>query len=215
MKKILLVIAAFVLYSSARSQNLSFGPTAGFGHSWLSLSENDGLKNKFHSSYNVGGKLVYSFVSSWGISADVKFSSEGGTKQFEGENTEYNYRVNYVRIPLQAIYFFEQLGDRARPKVSIGPSFGFLVGGESKQEENGTETTSVASKDLFSGFDFGLNGAIGCNIRVGKATWLNTDITYYHGFSNIADNGDVKIRNRGLGLNIGLLFPIGTVKPAK
>jgi hypothetical protein len=216
MKKMSFVIVAVMFFSAARSQNLSLGPTVGFGHSWLSLSENDGFKNKFHSSYNIGGKLVYSFVSSWGISADVKYSSEGGTKELDDVgNTKYDYRLNYIRIPLQGIYFFEQLGDRARPKISLGPSFGFLIGGESKQNGGGG-VNSIASKDLFSGFDFGLNAAIGCNIRVGKATWLNTDITYYHGFSNIAeDGGDLKVRNRGLGINVGLLFPMGTVKPDK
>jgi hypothetical protein len=45
---------------------------------------------------------------------------------------------------------------------------------------------------------------------VAKATWLNADIGYYHGLTDMSTGGDAK--NRNLGLNVGVLFPLGTVK---
>ncbi|MEI9810142.1 MAG: porin family protein [Bacteroidota bacterium] len=153
-----------------------------------------------------------------GISADLKFSSEGGTLQSDegGDEYKYTYRGNYIRLPLQGIYFFGELGDKVRPKVSLGPSFGFLVGGKSKLEVNGTKTDEADSKDAFTRFDIGLNAAAGANFRIGTNKWLNTDITYYHGFSNVFEDAgekNKKVRNRGLGINIGITFPLGTVKP--
>jgi len=193
---------------SVHAQNLSLGPTAGFGHAWTS-SDNGGVDGRFHPSYNFGGKLVYSFVSHWGISADVKFSSEGETLGPDKDNKTV-YRANYIRVPLQGIYFFGDYGNKVRPKISAGPSLGFLVGGESSQYTNGNQTNVVKTKDYLNSFDLGLTGAVGMNIRVAKATWLNADIAYYHGLTDVVDNASAK--NRNIGLNVGILFPIGTVK---
>ena len=220
MKKILSLAAITLIAGSLNAQTLSFGPTAGFGHSWLRLPDDagDNVNREFHPAYNLGAKLVYSFVSDWGISADVKFSSEGGTFEENGGGTEskYRYRLNYVRVPLQGIYFFEQLGDRVRPKVSLGPSFGFLVGGKIKNEEDGNTVSEADAKDFAKTFDFGATVAVGANFRVGGDKWLNADISYAHGFTGVADNGasgSDNFKNSGLGINIGLLFPLS--KPGK
>jgi outer membrane protein W len=208
MKRIMMVLALASGAMAVHAQNLSLGPTAGFGHAWTS-SDNGNVDGRFHSSYNIGGKLVYSFVSHWGLSADVKFSSEGETLGPDKDNKSV-YRANYIRVPLQGIYFFGDYGNKVRPKISVGPSLGFLVGGESKEYVNGNETAVVKTKDYGKSFDFGLTGAVGMNVRVAKATWLNADIAYYHGLTDIADNADAKHRN--IGVNVGILFPIGTVK---
>lgn len=208
MKRIMIVLALASGAVAAHAQNLSLGPTAGFGHSWTS-SDNGNVDGRFHPSYNIGGKLVYSFVSHWGVSADVKFSSEGETLGPDNDNKSV-FRANYIRVPLQGIYFFGEYGNKVRPKISVGPSFGFLVGGEYKTYSNGNVTNTVKTKDIAESFDFGLTGAAGLNVRVAKATWLNADIAYYHGLTDVVSNGDAK--NRNIGVNIGVLFPLGTVK---
>lgn len=213
MKRIILVLAIVSSVVIVNAQNLSFGPTVGFGHSWTN-SDKGSLDRMFHPSYNVGGKLVYSFVPHWGVSGDVKFSSEGQTIGNDGENKIVG-RANYIRIPLQGIYFFGNYGDAVRPKISVGPSFGFLVGGETKVRVNDEVTSTVKSKDYAEGFDFGVTGAIGANFRVAPNTWLNTDIAYYHGITDVLKNevNGKNAKNRNLGLNIGLTFGIGTVRP--
>lgn len=204
----------FGFLAFVNAQNLSLGPTAGFGHSFVS-HDNDDNDNEFWPSYNAGAKLVYSFVSHWGISAAVKFSGEGAKQSALAGNDEYEYRyrANYIRVPLEGIYFFGELGDAVRPKLAIGPSFGFLIGGESETKINGTVNNTVKTKDVFDSFDFGLTGAAGANFRLGGDKWLNTDITYYHGLTDISTSPVAgKIKNRNIGLNVGILFPIGTVK---
>jgi len=208
MKKATIFGAFIMMAFGATAQHLSLGPTAGFGHSWLSDGES-ASKNRFNPSYNIGGKLVYSTLTNWGFSLDAKFSGEGGTI---GDNSDDKtvINLNYIRVPVQAIYFFGKVGNAIRPKVSLGPSFGFLIGGKTKDYENGNLVTEVKSKDYVKSFDLGINGAVGLNFRIAKATWLNADISYTHGLtdlSKISGNGDLKQRN--LGLNVGVLFPIG------
>lgn len=209
MKTMTIALVLFFSVSALHAQHLSFGPTVGFGHSWLSV-EDATYNNEFHPAYNAGVKLVYSTNTNWGFSADVKFSGEGGKIEDElaGTSFEYRYRANYIRVPLQGIYFFGQHGNAVRPKISLGPSFGFLVGGEIATKTNGVETSVVKTDDVFDGFDVGATGAVGANFSLGGGKWLNTDISYYHGFTNVAD-ASPRVRNRNLGINVGLLFPLG------
>lgn len=195
-------------------QHISLGPTVGFGHSWISTGSavSPGFDdNSFHATYNAGVKMVYSIQTHWGVSADLKYSSEGGT--FENNaNDKMIYRANYIRVPLQGIYFFGKYGDRVRPKVSLGPSFGFLVGGETKYKANDDKIAEGKAKDVFDNFDAGITGAIGANIRVARNTWLNTDVGYYHGLTNMNDVSSNNMKNRNLALNVGLAFGIGSGK---
>jgi hypothetical protein len=211
----LLLTALTALSVNAQiKQRFSIGPTAGFGHSWLSMDEKlGGYDSKFHSSYNIGAKIVYSIQNHWGLSADLKYSSEGGSfKEDNNEDNKVIYRASYIRVPIQGVYFFNDYGDKCRPKISLGPSFGFFVGGDSKTEVGGETAAEVDSKDLFKGFDFGLNAAVGTNVRLSPATWLNADVNYYHGLTNVHEAGNNDWKNRGLGLNVGVLFGIGDGK---
>lgn len=210
MKTLVTVIVVFVLsLSSLKAQHISIGPTAGFGHSYLNVEESN-LSNKFFPSYNAGFKFVYSIVSHWGVSVDLKFAGEGGKASGNvlGDEFETKIRAHYIRIPIQGIYFFGKLGDAMRPKISLGPALGLLIGGEATQKMNGQEISSLKTRDVLEGFDFGINTALGANFRLKGDKWLNTDITYYHGLTNISASVST-IKNRSIGLNIGLTFPIG------
>lgn len=212
---VLLVGMSVAVYANAQ-QHISFGPTIGFGHSWINTENavSPGYDNKFHSAYNVGVKMVYSIQTHWGVSADLKYSSEGGS--FENGNNELVYRANYIRLPVQAVYFFGDYGDGVRPKISFGPSFGLLAGGDTKYMSNDQKISEDNSKDLFKTFDAGLTGSVGANIRLIQRQrgniWLNTDIGYYHGLTNMNDVSGNEMKNRNLALNVGLAFGIGTGK---
>ena len=207
MKNFVILFAVCFCANSLTAQHISIGPTVGIGHSWLNSNVTTGDKNLFFPTYNAGVKLVYSIESNWGVSADVKFSSEGGSRGVDGNNKTVD-RLNYLRIPIQGIYFFGKYGDKIRPKISIGPSFGFLVGGKEKIYSNGKMVQEFQNENNFNKLDIGLNAAVGANIRICKSTWLNTDLTYYHGLTDIS-KGASNLKLRGIGINVGLLFPFG------
>ena len=207
MKNFVILIAVCLSATSLSAQHISIGPTVGVGHSWLNSNASTADKNLFFPTYNVGAKLVYSIKSNWGVSADVKFSGEGGSRGVDNNNKTVD-RLNFLRIPIQGIYFFGKYGDRVRPKISVGPSFGFLVGGKEKVYSNGKMVQEFENKNNFNKLDVGLNAAVGANIRICKSTWLNTDLTYYHGLTDIS-KGASNLKQRGIGINVGLLFPFG------
>ena len=198
------IISMIGLSAVAQKQNLSFGPTAGFGHAWMSNTTN----GKYKPAGNVGLSLLYSSSPHIGFGADLKYSIEGNKTQTgirEVENT-----LNYVRIPLKVIYFFGEYGDRLRPKLAVGPSFGFLVGGNREISDNDGLVSKVKAKDLYKSFDAGIGAVAGLNYRLVKNTWFVAEVNYYNGLTNINEVANLNNKNRNIGLNIGVNFGIGT-----
>ena len=197
MKKLMLTLFAITSFIFAQAQlNLSLGPNAGFGHTWTSGSGD----NTYQPAGNFGLAAVYSHNNHLGLGVDLKYSIEGGKKEIA--NVDVKTRLNYLRIPIKGIYFFRDYGASLRPKISLGPSFGFLVGG--KQEIESTETDV---KDSYKSFDVGLLGSAGLHYNLVTNTWLHFDVSYYHGLSDISESAETN-RNRNIGINLGVAFGI-------
>lgn len=178
--------------------NIAAGPVAGFGHSWI--SNVDG-KTRYKPSGNFGAQLYYSATPNVGIGAALLYSIEGGENRISGST--YTARLNYLRLPIQAIYFFGQYGDRVRPKIAFGPSVGFMVGG--KQMLNTSET---GVSDDYKSIDFGFQANAGIHYRLVSGVWLTMDMGYYQGLTDVSE-AVLKNRNRNLGFNLGLAFGVG------
>jgi len=156
------------------------------------------------------------------VGADAVFANEG----FKAENTvsgnkfTNNTNLNYIRVPLKLSYFFGGLGDKFRPKLYAGPSLGFLVGGKTKFETENLASGAVVktetdSKNNYKSFDFGVMGGIGFNYRIGTATWLNLDLNYTNGLTDVTKGESNWNANRNYGIAVGVAFPLGTIKQAK
>ena len=171
----MIIVATLGIGIISKAQTFSIGPTGGFGHSWITNSAGD---SKFNPAWNAGIAAVYSTNSHWGIGADVKYSAEGNKVEELGITNTIN--TNYVRVPLKAIYFFGKQGDLVRPKISAGPTFGFLTDASEATSDEGVKVKTDIS-DNIKGFDFGVNAAAGLNFKVAQRTWLNTDVAYYRG----------------------------------
>lgn len=199
MKRLIFASICTVLTVGAFAQkNVSLGPVAGFGHSWIKGGEGD---NKYKPSGNFGVQIVYSATENFGIGGDLQYSIEGAKRELGGE--DFTTRLNYLRIPVKAIYFFGDFGDKVRPKVSLGPSVGFLMG--AKQEMDGGSDIDV--KDEFKKMDIGVHANAGLHYNIVTNTWLTFDLNYYNGLMDISEiSGDHK--NRNLGLNVGVIFGI-------
>jgi len=199
MKKFLLalIISGSVCFTASAQSKFSLGPNAGVGGSWISNSTN----SKTKLAGNAGLALVYSAAEHFGIGLDAKYSFEGGISESTDAKTTVD--LNYFRLPLKAIYFFNDYGDKVRPKVYVGPSFGFLTGGKTEIVV-GNASTTVDSKDYYKSFDFGVTAGAGVNVRLVKNTWFNADLSYLHGISEIIKDSDA--HNRNLQVNVGVNF---------
>lgn len=204
MKQLMLTVAAIFTIAITHAQlNLSVGPNAGFGHAWMS-NESDIYKSKYQPAGNFGVAFVYSHNNHVGLGLDLKYSIEGAKKEIDGLNETVTTRLNYIRIPIKGIYFFRDYGASLRPKISLGPSFGFLVGGK---EEIGS--SEFDAKDRYKSFDVGLLASAGFHYNLVTNTWLQFDVSYYHGFSDISEIAESN-KNRNIGINLGVAFGIAT-----
>ena len=207
MKKLVIGMAAIMSIVVAHAQkNVSLGFNGGFGHTAISGGTGN---NKYQPAGNAGLSLVYSANEHLGFGADLKYSIEGGRKA--SGNTEEITRLNYLRHGIKAMYFFNDHGDRIRPKVAIGPSIGLLVGGKQHIEVNNHTVSQVTDvKDITNSIDLGLAASAGLHYRLIQNTWLTFDVNYYHGLLDVYDNNAREGKNRNVGMNLGLAFGIGT-----
>ncbi len=202
MKKILTIAAMVGIYTAAFSQGgedtkvFSIGPSVGYGHAAVRNTDGSDL---FNPSWNAGVILNYSTSEHLGFAADVLWSMEGALVENEGTGMDTDLRLNYIRVPLKFVYFFGDFANDFRPKITIGPSMGFLLNAEI-EPENGSAADVTSSYQVF---DLGGNASIGFNWKLGDNVWLNTDLNYYTGFTPIhfADQ-----YNTNLGLKVGVAF---------
>lgn len=200
MKKISILLTALTLTLAGQAQNnndkipsepirqsrFSLGVKGGFGHSFIMPYNNF----KFNPSWNAGLSAVVSPWAHWGIGMDVNYSAEGAT--FDYADHDVQNRLDYVRVPLKAIYFFRTYEMDFRPKVSLGPTLGFLA--------NDPNTIKANS------FDLGGTLTAGFNYRLVRAVWLTMDASYYQGFLDTYNSNTDTDLNGNVRLDIGVSF---------
>jgi hypothetical protein len=197
MKRIIILPVALILTIAAYAQGepdrkaFSVGPVIGFGHAWMSPVRN----SDFNPAYSAGAFAIYSPAEHWGIGMDVRYSIEG-VKKVAPEVGERNLQYDYLRVPIRAMYFFGDWGDDFRPKVTLGPSMGFLL----KQE---SPPYTPENK-----FDIGLTATGGFNYRIHDNTWLNFDLGCYHGLKDVVEGTGQSEKNRNIGVNLGIGFEL-------
>lgn len=190
--------------SQERRNTISIGPAVGFGHSYI---QNVGEKASFKPSWNVGITANLSSTEHIGWSLDVLYSQEGGmynnVPNRIGGNDDVNITLQYLRVPVKFAYFFGDLDNRFRPKFTIGPSMGFLIGNDFKV--NGANAQPADDDARFNtnykNFDLGGQASVGFNYKIAEALWFNADAYYYQGFLDINNRNEY---NSNFGLRIGL-----------
>lgn len=187
------------LFQSAVAQSkFLLGPTAGLGFTTIKNTSKSNAK----LGGNIGAALVYNASEHMSVGLDTKLSFEG--EKTDLNNTNWIKNVNYLRIPLKAIYNFGTSDNIVRPKVFAGPSFGFLLGGKTKFETPDKDITVYKSKELYKSFDFGITAGAGLTYGLNENTWLDADLTYFNGITGVVK--DTHARNRNIMLNVGVLF---------
>jgi len=214
-------------YSFQRS--ITVGPRIGINVSTLSGVSDDKAK----PGLVAGVFMVYSVLEHFGLSADLLFSGEGSqykdnfSSSSNGVMTDVKttnkLALNYLRMPLQAIVFFGDHGNALRPKLSVGPTIGVLLTAKNKYSRTTTVNNGATlitqdndqkldMKNYFTPIDFGAMAAAGFNYKITEGFWLNFDLRYYIGATDINDSrnflGTNTIKNNSFsataGIGIGL-----------
>lgn len=196
--------------ASQAQQGWAISDKVMIGHSWtVGNRVNDDMKYAFHPTVQFGRMAMYNFSSSVGIGLGTFFSTEGVRfKVDEGAVDRFEQRMNYIRIPLGAMFTFGDPASKVRPRLGIGGSVGFLVGGKtyglsSEDAIIGLKTTKAMSTKV----DAGANASLGFSVRVADGFLINHDINYYHGLVTNEYEADIFNRasftHRNIGLSMG------------
>lgn len=191
----LFLVLLFSLSSSfSLAQNTSIGIKGGLNLADLAY-END-QETQLKPGLLIGGFVTYSTDSGFGFGAELNYAMRGTVL-----NNDRNLNLNYLELPLYVKYFFGQPGEKLRPKVMVGPSVGLLLAADA-------EGTDVS--DNFETTDVGIMLAGGFNYSLGGGKWLNADLRYTYGITNInAIESGQSVFNRNLALTLGISFPLG------
>jgi len=198
------------------AQTLTVGPKAGVNIS--SLSNLDDIKSR--TGFTAGGFLVYSFVQNFGIGLDAMYSMEGAKYEYDfGIGSDMirlknTLDLNYLRFNVPVTYFFRLKHDNFRPKIYLGPSLAVLLSAKSKTDVVSDPNNSMPEiddsqtvTDDYKGTDFGALVGAGFNYNLAEATWLNFDVAYHIGATDIPKEGlDDPIKTKGLAITAGVGF---------
>lgn len=193
----LLVFTAAITISNAQIHSL--GPTAGLNLSTISHTDN----SSYLPGFNAGIIYNYSRHEHFAFGLAALYAQEGVAVDY-GSIKGYT-KLNYLRLPLKFQYFVGDMDDKFRPKLYIGPSLGFLLGGKTKVASETGSFVSTINRDDYNKFDAGVMGGLGFNYRLAEATWLNFDVAYTYGLLDISDS-QKDSRNRNLNVNLGIAW---------
>jgi outer membrane protein W len=180
------------------AQTLSVGPMIGGNISTINVAPN----TKSLLGLSVGAFANYSVNDHFGLNAKLLYSQLGTDFNI---NSDY-LRFHYIQMPLSAVYYFGDAGNKFRPKIYAGPYVGTLLRANYKE---GVEIIGTDGKTVYNKIDVGGLIGAGFNYRIQSRTWLNVDAAYNQGFTDITKSGDLNYKNSALSINVGVSFPIG------
>lgn len=197
---ILLITLTLGLSQAFAQENVSIGPIAGVS---LANLHGDIDNTDTKPGLTIGAFYNYSSKTGFGFSGQLLYTQLGA--QTNNKTNEIN--LNYIQAPLFFTFFFGRFGDRLRPKLFVGPSLNFLVGAKDK---NGNNLNPDANNRTYNVFDLGITGGAGFNYELSRKIWLNFDVRYGMGLLDVTRSSSSNLKNRNLGINLGLSFPLGT-----
>lgn len=199
LKRNYFIIACYFIISGVISgQTLSIGPMIGANFMTVSNITN----SKTLTGLSLGGFGNYSINEHLGINAKLLYSQMGTGL----ENSQNLVRLNYIQLPLSAVYFFGDTGNKVRPKLFAGPYASYLLNAE---DNNGNKIVYPNGEDFYLKTDIGGIIGAGLNFIFADRKWLNIDATYSSSFNSIVDAANSSNKNTGFQLNAGISFPIG------
>lgn len=197
------VLILFVFLLAGRmgtAQNLSFGPMAGLNVTTLSGKDNISSK----AGLLAGGFFNYSSKNWFGVGVQFLYNQMGA--KLDAPTEEIN--LNYLQVPVLFTYYFS--GQNApgsfRPKVFVGPHVNFLLNAKNKQG-NDLNPNNLYYKNT----ELGVTLGGGFNYALANQMWINVDARYAIGLTDATQAPITNITNRGLGLTVGLSFPLGNI----
>jgi len=196
----LLVILFMFLGINSFAQNTSVGFR--LGPTLYKIGNPDYTKKP---GYSIGAFYTHSILQHFGITAELAFSRQSAYLMSSAE--ENKVKLNYLQAAILPTYFFRggELPRTIVPKVFLGPQVSYLA--EANVQNATGQEGMVTSR--YASMDAGLTAGAGIHMRVGAKKWFYMDVRYTQGFIDVEKTKSGSQRSAGLGLNLGMSFPLG------
>lgn len=199
----LLLGCAFLL-PSANAQ-VSFGIKGGTNIAEHSFKEQGTTINRASiNGFTLGAVLEIGLSENVFVQPEAVFVQKGS--ELEAPTLGEKINVNYIDIP---VLLKVKLLNTKLINVNLlgGPSFGLALNGEETDANNQTIDINFGGEDGFRRFELGINAGGGVGVNLGSIGVFG-DVRYLFGVSNISDDANREIKNKGLNLSVGLMFKI-------
>lgn len=210
MKKVLLsLIAVAILFVGAQAQ-ITFAPRVGLNMANVGGDDTD--DNKMKMGMQIGAIVNYGFSDAISLQTGLLFSQKGTKIDAEGYSDPIIVNVNYLEIPINAVYGLELGGNTLQ--FLAGPYVGIGLSGKVKSDMEGFEDTDIqfvsdaidadADKAPMKRFDMGLN--IGAGYKIDN---IQIQANYGLGFANLIpdyDGLDDKNTNGVMQISVAYFF---------
>jgi len=226
MKRILLLSVLFISAISFMqvSAQVKLGVQGGINLAGVSMDpEQDGFETGTLTRLMAGAIINYNFSPLLGIQAEPAYIQKGSSVDITGRENgfdikgEGNIRMDYIEIPVLLKLTFNT--PQVQPFLLAGASASFLIGdakltldkitanGQDVTDQVPAETKDQTQKSKST--DFGLNFGGGLMFAAGAAD-IFLEGQYVLRLTNINDepNDDTKIKNKGIQIKLGVLFPL-------
>lgn len=194
-----------------------FGVRAGFNVTTIDQETDFGdATEPWRPGFNIGIASQFRTGEMFSIAPELLYTQRGYLVEYN-TGGERNVRYDYVSLPLM---FRLAFGDILKGYFNVGPTFGYLLGGNFRQEgdilgvnyeieedinfdENGTDPWDLDASRFEAG------GAIGGGIQLDtEGGSFLIDLRYVHGFTNIADFANTdSYKNRVVSVSLIYLIP--------
>lgn len=171
-------------------------------------NDNNSYSRKATFNTNFGVGVGYNFNKYLGVGADALYSLQG--QKYTLNNTEYNQKVNYVKVPVYFTY-----NSDASKIVSfigkVGPQVSFLT--DAKLTNRNSGKTLDDTKDRYKTTAFGGVALAGAQFKLQPDLYLTTAVRFDYDFTNAEDKnysyyntGRAKTYNSTAGLEVGFKY---------
>ncbi len=198
------LVAGLSLFSGTASA-LSFGagPLLGvnFAHASAEAGGTD-IKTEMLTRFAFGARTEFGVTSPFSLLLEPMYLQRGATPKVDlgpFGTVKSDERLNYLEIPVLAKAKFGSM--KAHGYAFAGPSVGFFLNGETETDGHTSKIDTGITTVHFAG-EVGVGGSY----QVQEFIYLNADVRYSFGFTNVNDDSDSKWKSRDIRLMACVLF---------
>jgi len=183
---------------------ISFGIKGGVNVAEFSFQDQGtSIPQSSINGFTLGGVLEIGLGGNLFLQPEAVFVQKGS--ELNTAITSLKTNVNYLDIP---ILLKIKILNSNLLNINLlgGPSFGLALNGE---ETAGGQTVDInfGGENGLKRFDLGINAGGGIGVNLGSIGVFG-DVRYLFGVSNISEDANREIKNKGLNLSVGLMFKL-------